>query len=133
MVVSACILLLYLFLMHNNACQDLGSMHCLFAHQAGRCLENHTPHSQYPSENPSGLSEVTGFLILCGCTGKSTGEADQDWLAVNGLSPLLEAEAMSKAVHSGGQLLYADGLEFGLGDGSANFGHRALPKGTVRK
>ncbi|KAK9868384.1 hypothetical protein WJX84_004044 [Apatococcus fuscideae] len=65
--------------------------------------------------------------------GKATGEADQDWLAVNGLSQLLEAEAMRKATQSGSQLLYADGLEFGLGDGSANFGQRALPKGTVRK
>lgn len=67
------------------------------------------------------------------CAGKATGEADQDWLAVNGLGPLVEAEAMRKATQSGSQLLYADGLEFGLGDGSANFGQRALPKGTVRK
>ncbi|KAK9850259.1 hypothetical protein WJX84_005584 [Apatococcus fuscideae] len=65
--------------------------------------------------------------------GKATGEADQDWLAINGLGPLIEAEAMRKAVQSGSQLLYADGLEFGLGDGSTNFGQRALPKGTVRK
>jgi hypothetical protein len=60
-------------------------------------------------------------------------DADLEWLMANGLDAVVEAELLA-VTGGGGNLVFADGTEFRIGDGGGGAWTRgALPAGTTRR
>ncbi|KAK9814715.1 hypothetical protein WJX72_010327 [[Myrmecia] bisecta] len=63
--------------------------------------------------------------------GKSGLDPDLDWLSVNGIDVLVEAELMRETQASASSLIFNDGMEFKIGDGT--LARNRLPVGTTRR